>query len=172
MLKRTDDTLRASSKFKSRARAPSEIGNELDLAELPNALGYALRRAQLAAFKLFKETFKAFDITPAQYSVLVVIERNPGLKQNQISDALGIKRANFVLLLNVLESRGLAQRAPAIDRRSYALQITPEGKRLVKKFRSLSTDMEAKLTAPIGAEGRESLLRMLAAISRAAERDK
>lgn len=171
MLKRTDDTFRAASKPKSRARVSDDPDKALDLGELPNALGYALRRAQLAAFKVFKDTFKAFDITPAQYSVLIVIERNPGLKQNQISDALGIKRANFVLLLNVLESRGLAQRAAAADRRSYALQITPQGKRLVKKFRSLSADLEAKLAAPIGAEGRESLLRLLDAVSQAAERD-
>ena len=176
MLKRSDGARPpgARRKAKSAANPPSNSSDiapsGLDLGELPSALGYALRRAQLAAFKNFKDTFKGLDITPAQYSVLIVIERNPGLKQNQISDALGIKRANFVLLLNTLEARGLAQRAPAVDRRSYALQITPNGKRLLNKLRSLSADMEAKFSAPIGTEGRETLLRLLAALTAPSKR--
>jgi DNA-binding MarR family transcriptional regulator len=171
MLKRNDGARPSGvrRKAKSAANLPSNssdrIPPSLDLGELPSALGYALRRAQLAAFKNFKDTFKGLDITPAQYSVLIVIERNPGLKQNQISDALGIKRANFVLLLNTLEERGLAQRAAATDRRSYALQITPNGKRLLNKLRALSADMETKFSAPIGMEGRETLLRLLAALA-------
>jgi len=136
-----------------------------DLSELSNVIGYALRRAQLAAFKNFKETYKGFNITPAQYSVLMVIDRNPGLKQNQISDALGIKRANFVLLLNTLESRGLAQRAPASDRRSYALQLTPRGKAFLKKLRALSGQLETEFSAPIGPEGRATLLKLLNALT-------
>lgn len=143
--------------------APSAAppGAAIDLGELADALGYVLRRAQLASFKNFKETFRDTDLTPAQYSVLMVIDRNPGLKQNQISDALGIKRANFVLLLNALEKRGLAQRAPAADRRSYALQLTPAGKRLLKKLRARSTEVEARIVAAIGAEGRQTLLTLL-----------
>src|SRR5262245_7289585 len=170
MLKRTDDTgsLRALRKSKSGNGAVSPAV-KIDLGELSNALGYALRRAQLAAFKNFKDTFKGADITPAQYSVLIVIERNPGLKQNQISDALGIKRANFVLLLNTLETRGLAQRAPATDRRSYALHITPRGKKFLKKLRAMSLDMEDRLSAPLGPEGRETLLKLLGALSGAAD---
>jgi DNA-binding MarR family transcriptional regulator len=145
--------------------APDAAPRAIDLGELSDTLGYALRRAQLAAFKNFKDTFKGLDITPAQYSVLIVIERNPGLKQNQISDALGIKRANFDLLLNTLETRGLAQRAPAADRRSYALQITARGKRLLKKMRALAGEMEARFNAPIGPEGRDTLLRLLTALA-------
>jgi DNA-binding MarR family transcriptional regulator len=141
--------------------APAMPGAGVDLGELSTTLGYVLRRAQIAAFKNFKETCKGIDITPAQYSVLIVIERNPGLKQNQISDALGIKRANFVLLLNSLETRGLAERAPAADRRSYALQITPKGRRLLKKMRKLSVDLDDKFSAAIGPQGRETLLRLL-----------
>jgi len=170
MLKRTDDTgslrgLRKSKSGNGNASAIAGIDTKIDLGELTTALGYALRRAQLAAFKNFKDTFKGIEITPAQYSVLIVIDRNPGLRQNQISDALGIKRANFVLLLNTLEKRGLAQRAPARDRRSYALQLTPQGRRLLKKLRSLSADLDTRFTAPIGPEGHATLLRLLTALA-------
>ena len=44
--------------------------------------------------------FAPFDIRPAQFSVLTVIERNPGLTQSQVAEALGIKRTNFVGMLD------------------------------------------------------------------------
>jgi DNA-binding MarR family transcriptional regulator len=175
MLKRMDGARSPGARRKAKPELeppdiPDPQPRALDLGELATTLGYALRRAQLAAFKHFKDTFKGLDITPAQYSVLIVIERNPGLKQNQISDALGIKRANFVLLLNTLETRGLAQRAPATDRRSYALQITPQGKRLLKKMRALAGELEAGFSAPIGPAGRETLLQLLSALAAPVER--
>src|SRR5262245_34520231 len=108
MLKRTDETGNQRTARQVASRPRGTPAGAVDLGELSTTLGYVLRLAQIAAFKNFKETCKGIDITPAQYSVLIVIERNPGLKQNQISDALGIKRANFVLLLNSLETRGLA----------------------------------------------------------------
>src|SRR5690242_3190854 len=93
-----DDRGSAPRKAVKRSKTPPvgrHVANPegLDLGDLANALGYVLRRAQLASFKHFKDTFRTTDLTPAQYSVLMVIDRNPGLKQNQISDALGIKRA-------------------------------------------------------------------------------
>ena len=78
-------------------------------------------------FKLFAAT----GVRPAQYSVLAVIERNPGLSQTRLADALGIKKTNLVAMIDDLERRGLARRMPTErDRRSYALFLTPKGKAL------------------------------------------
>jgi len=163
MLKHSDDEAGRSGR-KSAADGP-------DLSELTDALGYVLRRAQLAVFKSFKETFKGTGITPAQYSVLTIIDRNPGLKQNQISDALGIKHANFVPLLNSLETRGLAQRTAARDRRSHALQLTPRGRKLLAKLRELSDLHEAKIRAPISAADYAKLIALLRAVTEPLEND-
>ena len=62
-------------------------------------------------FRDFFAVFAPFDIKPAQYSILTIIERNPGLKQAQVCDALGIKRTNFVAMIDELERRGLVRRA-------------------------------------------------------------
>lgn len=146
------------------AEADAPRADAIDLGALPGSLGYMLRRAQLAVFKNFKRTFNGTDITPAQYSVLAIIARNPGLRQTQVSDALGIKRANFVALLDTLEARGLAHRAPATDRRSYALHLTARGKKLLKSLQVLSLEHEAHIGAPIGEAGREKLLALLNAV--------
>src|SRR6516165_8251255 len=98
---------------------------EVDLGMLPELIGFMLRRAQIVVFQEIFPLFSEVDIRPAQFSVLVVIERNPGLTQSQVSAALGIKRTNFVALLDSLEQRGLAERqARAGDRRSHALYLT------------------------------------------------
>ncbi|MBP0651640.1 MarR family transcriptional regulator, partial [Mycobacterium tuberculosis] len=75
----------------------------LDLTELSGALGYLLRRAQLAVFEDFNARFAALELTPAQYSVLLVIGLNPGRKQSEIARVLGIQRANFVVMLDHLQ---------------------------------------------------------------------
>ena len=132
-----------------------------DYGRLDDSLGYVLRRAQLAVFKTFQGMFKSLDITPAQCSVLLIIEKNPGLTQTQVSDALGIKRANFVALLDTLEARGLAERAPASDRRSYALQLTPRGRILLRKIHAVSDLHEENISAPLSKQERAELFRLL-----------
>jgi DNA-binding MarR family transcriptional regulator len=135
--------------------------SKVDYGRLDDSLGYVLRRAQLAVFKTFQNMFKSLDITPAQCSVLLIIEKNPGLTQTQVSDALGIKRANFVALFDTLEARALAQRAPASDRRSYALQLTPRGRMLLRKIHAVSDMHEEKISAPLSKPERAELFRLL-----------
>jgi DNA-binding MarR family transcriptional regulator len=141
---------------------------EIDLGPLPNLAGYMLRRAQLAVFQDFWRSYAAFDIRPAQYAVLLIIERNPGLRQSQISSALNIKRANLVALLDSLENRGLAKRVPvASDRRSYALHLTDAGVATMGKLAEASAAHEARVGAIIGEAGRKELLRLLHGVTEA-----
>ena len=135
---------------------------KLDLGRLPELIGYMLRRAQMVAFQDFFRAFAAADIRPAQYSVLTVIGHNPGLTQSRVSAALGIKRTNFVALLDSLESRGLAERRPAAsDRRSHALHLTPAGRDLMRELDGLVDGLEQRLVARIGQDGRAQLLGLL-----------
>src|ERR1051325_2851785 len=91
----------------TRARtAAAPPGRRLDLGPLPGLIGYALRRAQLAVFHDFLRTMAKLDIRPAQFSVLLLIDVNPGVSQTAISAALGIKTANLAVMLNALEARG------------------------------------------------------------------
>jgi DNA-binding MarR family transcriptional regulator len=142
------------------ARAPA-----VDVGRLANMTGYALRRAQLAVFDDLIATFAELDLRPAQYSVLVLLGEQPGLKQSDVAAALGIQRANFVVLFDGLERRGLAQRSAAPnDRRSYALYLTGEGERVLARAKELETELEGRLDARLGPGGREQLLALLGRI--------
>jgi DNA-binding MarR family transcriptional regulator len=161
----TSGTPRASA-----AAVPARgAADAIDLGHLPGLIGYMLRRAQLAVFQDFARTYAKFGIRPAQYAVLTIIERNPGLKQKDVSEALGIKRANFVAMCDELEKLGLAMRRQvATDRRSYALHLTRKGELLMKKLHAANREHEARLIGEIGQEGRDRLIPLLTALARGA----
>jgi DNA-binding MarR family transcriptional regulator len=136
-----------------------EPGVPVDLGPLPTLLGYALRRAQVAVFQDFHTRFAADDIRPAQYSVLKILQLNPGLRQTQVSAALGVKRTNFVPLFDGLEQRGLAERRPvAGDRRASALFLTDDGANLVERLDAKVAEHEKLFVARIGEQGKNQLI--------------
>ena len=153
---------------KAKPHSKSEAaGQGIQLGYLDGLLGYMLRRAQLAVFQDFLVQMKAFDLRPAQFSVLAIIQANPGLKQSRVSEALGINRANFVALLDELEQRKLARRAPAeTDRRSNALYLTPQGEAFLEKaFRHLQAHHEHRLDGILGTADKQRLLTLLAKLA-------
>jgi DNA-binding MarR family transcriptional regulator len=138
------------------------VDKPVDTGPLAGKVGYALRRAQLSVFDEIIAAFADLDLRPAQYSVLVLLEHAPGLKQSDVAGALGIQRANFVALFDGLERRGLARRAPTPnDRRSYALYLTEAGEELLAHAARLDAQLEAQLDARLGPGGRQQLLRLL-----------
>ena len=140
----------------------NERRTTIDLGPLPELIGYVLRRAQLAVFQDFLAAFAPFDVRPAQFSVLTIIERNPGLTQSQVAEALGIKRTNFVGMLDTLEKRGLAERRQtARDKRSYALYLTAEGAALMRRLKPVLKAHESRMIAKVGEDGRDRLVALL-----------
>jgi DNA-binding MarR family transcriptional regulator len=134
-----------------------------DASFVNEIIGYRLRRAQLRVFQQFIVRFADLDLRPAEYSVLALIAANPGSKQSEIAQALGIKRANFVALINGLERRGLTERRqPAGDRRSNALFLTPSGEEFVARANAAQAEFEAECVARLGGpEQRDRLIALL-----------
>jgi DNA-binding MarR family transcriptional regulator len=135
---------------------------DVDIGALTCLIGYMLRRAQIAVFQDVFRAFAELGIRPAQFSVLTVIAHNPGRTQSQVSAALGIKRTNFVALIDSLERRGLAERRPApSDRRSHALHLTDAGKATVRRLNRMVDKLEAGMIRRIGRDRRIVLLELL-----------
>jgi len=122
-----------------------------DTRIVSSIIGYRLRRAQVAVFQQFMTRFAAYGLTPAEYSALALIGANPGSKQTQIGDALGIKRANFVTLINGLQERELTERRQADgDRRSNALFLTAAGEDLIARANGEQAEFEAEMVKRLG----------------------
>ena len=60
----------------------------IELGVLNEHLGYFVRRLQVWVFQDFIRRLAAIDISPAQFSVLVVIGANPGLSQTELATTL------------------------------------------------------------------------------------
>lgn len=141
-------------------------GREIALGPLSERLGYVMRRAQIAIFEDFIAACAEHDIRPGQYSVLTLIEHNPGSSQTQIAEAVGIKKTNFVALIDRLEKRDLIERKPTPnDRRSHSLHLTDAGKALMRKLHRTAALHEQRLIERIGAEMHTQMFAPLQAIA-------
>src|SRR6516162_4435948 len=140
----------------------------LEMGELSDLLGYSLKRAQLRIFEDFLRCVAPLRLTPAQFSVLLLLEKNPGRNQTEIANTLGILRPNFVAMLDGLESRDLCARVRSTnDRRSHVLLLTDKGRAVLARAKRLvASKHEARLGELLGPANRAALLSMLKKIAR------
>ncbi|WP_068875933.1 MULTISPECIES: MarR family winged helix-turn-helix transcriptional regulator [unclassified Phenylobacterium] len=139
------------------------------LGGLDAQVGFMLRLAQVAVFKDLIEALRPFGLRPTDFSVLLVIEATPGLKQQAVGEALSIQRPNLVTIIDQLEGRGLVKRGAAPgDRRSYALALTPEGEKLLAGAKAAHGAHTERVTAALGDMDKHMVLEALTRIARMA----
>jgi DNA-binding MarR family transcriptional regulator len=144
------------------------VAGALQMGELSELLGYSLKRAQLKVFEDFLRCVAPLQLTPAQFSVLLLLDHNPGRNQTEIATTLGILRPNFVAMLDGLEARELCVRTrSANDRRSHVLTLTDKGRTTLARAKKLvATKHEARLIEALGPADHAALLGMLAKLAR------
>ncbi len=150
------------------ARPP---GPGLDRGVLPSLLGYALRRTQSAVFADFGATFARANesLTPGEFGLLVLVERNAGLSQMALARALGIDRSTLVPILNRLQARGfLVRRASPTDGRTHALGLTTAGEKALARFAKLVRSHEKRIATGLSAAEIRSLIELLEKVRRSA----
>lgn len=142
---------------------PDHAGG-LDRGLLPSLLGYMLRRAQSAVFGDFAATFARAGeaLTPGEFGLLVLVERNAGLSQMALAHALGIDRSTLVPILDRLQTRGLLvrQRSPT-DGRTHALALTQAGAKAQARFARLVRAHEKRIAADLSPAEVRTLIELL-----------
>jgi DNA-binding MarR family transcriptional regulator len=133
------------------------------LGDLSGNLGYRIRRTQLWVFKDVSRRLAPFDLSPAQFSVLTVIEANPGINQLAIASALDIERAGLGRLVDRLEQQGMVTRtASVVHSRYYVLHLTAAGAKLLVRVRPVIAESEKALAEKLGFSAYQGLLQTLA----------
>jgi DNA-binding MarR family transcriptional regulator len=147
---------------KPAAKAIQLQDQALQLGVLNGHLGYFVRRLQVAIFKDFIRVLTSMKLRPAQYSVLVLVEANPGSSQAAIGRALNIERARLARLLHELERRKWVKRRIASgDGRSHSLFLTGYGEKALARIKTLAARHESELAAAIGHKRRMLLMDLL-----------
>lgn len=94
--------------------------------------GFLLSRLGSLAARSWADFLTGHDVTPGQYSVLVVLNEQGPLGQVGLARSIAVDARNLVAVLDSLGDRGLVDRTtdPA-DRRRRVVSLTPAGKSLV-----------------------------------------
>jgi DNA-binding MarR family transcriptional regulator len=145
---------------KKAAAPPADARDDrIALGDLSSNLGYRVRRAQLWVFKDVSRRLAPFELSPAQFSVLAVIDANPGINQLTIASALDIERAGLGRLVDRLEHQGLVTRtASMVHRRYYVLHLTAAGAKLLDRVRPVIAQSEKALAEKLGSNAYKGLL--------------
>jgi MarR family transcriptional regulator, organic hydroperoxide resistance regulator len=73
----------------------------------------------------------AYHLTPAQFDVLVQLQRAPSLVQQELADRLFVTKGNIVGVLNRMERDGFVRRQPhPEDGRAHLVCLTERGMQL------------------------------------------
>lgn len=140
---------------------------DMDLGELVNMIGVELRVAQILADKAFSVSQDA-KMPSGHFTVLTLINLNPGINQSMLAKCMHLDRSTMVPILDKLESKAWTERRKKPgDRRSYALYLTRQGKKVLKEAGARVGELEALVAEKMGPRKRDKLLALTKELQRA-----
>lgn len=126
----------------------------VDYGLLDGLLGYALRRAQNALYLDFYRATAEWDVSPQRFAALVLIARNPGLRQGLLGQAMGLHRSGALRLTDWLTAKGWAERRDTPgDARAWGLHLTSAGRRRLAQLQQAVAEHDRTLAAALGDQG-------------------
>ena len=131
-------------------------------------LGYQLRRVSAAMMADLSARLVPLRLRPAEATILLLVGANPGCRQGEIGEALGIKRANMVPLIARLVAAGLLTRVRA-DGRSHAISLSARGAAKVAAVNKVLDRQESLFQSKLDKQSLAGLLASLSTLRRAAE---
>jgi DNA-binding MarR family transcriptional regulator len=129
---------------------------------LSRRAGFLLVQLGTHAHRRFAERLARLDLHPRHFGMLSHLAASAGRSQQALSIALGIHRSAVVALVDDLERRGLAERRrDPVDRRAYALYLTPPGRELLAELERAADEDEAELLTALDGSERSQLISLL-----------
>jgi MarR family transcriptional regulator, lower aerobic nicotinate degradation pathway regulator len=130
--------------------------------ELVASTTFLLKRLGFAAKERGMEAYERENVHPYHYAILLALDEGGHETQGAIADALGYDRGQLVGLLDELEERGLiVRRRDPDDRRRHLVEMTTDGKRKLRRLRTLAAENEDHFLEPLTRAEREQLHALL-----------
>ncbi len=124
--------------------------------------GYAMKRAFNQVQADLNATLAPHGLRLVTFSALCLIDENKGLKQSELAQILGVERPNMVLIVDELDSADLIVRDRSTeDRRAYELRLTEQGEKVLAAASAAAQGHDARMTAGITDDVRETLVTAL-----------
>jgi DNA-binding MarR family transcriptional regulator len=149
-----------------RGRNGEALAESINFGPLAHWVGFNLRMAQEAAFEAFSRRSQEIGESPGRFATLTLIARNPGISQTELSHANGRDKSSLTPVVEDLVRRGLvARRRMDADRRTYRLNVTPAGKKILTTLTRCARRHERNLDHVIGARDRKRFIQILKKIA-------
>jgi DNA-binding MarR family transcriptional regulator len=101
-------------------------------------------------------------MTRAQWTILISLDRQPGLLQKELAEVLEVEPITVARLVDRLEARGMVERrGDPTDRRCWRLHLTDASRPLMAEIDRQLNDLSAIAVDGIGAEHLTALLPVL-----------
>ncbi len=149
-----------------RGKNDEALGASINFGPLAYWVGFNLRMAQEAAFQAFSRRSLEIGESPGRFATLTLIARNPGISQTELSLANGRDKSSVTPVIEELVRRGLVERKRMdSDRRTYRLNVTPAGKKVLTTMTRCARRHERNLDHVIGERDRKRFLQILKKIA-------
>ncbi|ASQ94525.1 MarR family transcriptional regulator [Streptomyces sp. 11-1-2] len=131
--------------------------------------GHLARRFQ-QAHSLLWGAMVSEEITSPQFAVVNALTEKPEIDQRTLSEHVHLDRSTIADLVARLARRGLLERVrDPNDGRRNVLRLTEEGARVHRKLVTRTVRMNRVFLSPLDETERETLLRLIARVTDAAE---
>jgi DNA-binding MarR family transcriptional regulator len=132
----------------------------------PALVSFLLTQLGTHAATRFAERLAALDLLPQDAGILRILGRSAGLSQQELAATLGMHASRLVAVMDTLEQRGLvARRDSAKDRRVYALQLTAEGRAMLRQIGQIAKAHDEAMCAGLPTTERARLGSLLQRIA-------
>jgi DNA-binding MarR family transcriptional regulator len=140
-------------------------GDDGDIGEIKEILGFHIRLAHGTVYRHFSETFTDIDLTQKQVSVLWLVDDHPGIAQTDLAQRLRMDRATTMAIINRLQARHFLRRDKSpTDGRKQALFLEPEGVKVLATAKEAIRAHENWLKSRFTPKEVSQLVEMLARI--------
>jgi DNA-binding MarR family transcriptional regulator len=131
--------------------------------ELHGVLGYQLAQATIVATEVFAATVgQVHGLRPVEYTILALIDANPGLTARQLAKALAVTPPNIAVWLDRLESGGhIVRSRSATDARMQHIRATRSGAELARRSTQRLVEAERAALSGLSAAERGILVELL-----------
>jgi hypothetical protein len=129
----------------ARADGRKAAGAPVNVGILPNLLGYNIRRARIALWRDFSRTVGEGAIRPSMFSLLMLVESNPGISQIELANQLD----------------WVVRKRSSTDRRRQGIFPTAAGRRKLTRLKQQMLEHEARFTRLFTAEELAQLIAYL-----------
>ncbi len=127
---------------------------------LVEEIDYLIRYTSRIVRRRGRDILSEFDITPPQFSALLIIIQNENLTMGCLCQHLYLASSTVTDLINRMEKNELVERVrDSVDRRVMRLRPKPKGHALIKKVMASRLRYLSSILSEVGEEEREEIRR-------------